>query len=423
MKRVVVTGLGVVAPCGIGKNEFWSNLLKGKSFVREDREMKELGIKSTVLARHDGFAPAEWFTSPEDIWLLEEDRFVQFGVLAGRQAMLDAGLMPLSEPERAGVISATAIGGTPTVSSTWERLTKRGTEELRYERCGSPLHHATASNFPGSVLMREFGMGGPCAALSTGCTAGLDALGLSFEHIQNGDASVMLAGASEAPLAKISYATLDAIGALSTAEGEPSTRSRPFDATRAGFVLGEGAAFLVLEELEHARARGANIACEILSFASVSNAFHMSDLPAEGQPMTKVIRRALAEAEIDLARIGYINAHGSSTPQNDIFETNAYKEIFGPRAYQIPVSSTKSMIGHSLSSASLMGVIAAIGAMKLSMIHPTVHLRSPDPRCDLDYVVDGPRNAKVDASLITASGFGGIHSATVLSTLEWSNVA
>jgi len=423
MKRVVITGIGVVAPCGVGRNEFWAQLLQGKSYVRRDDEMVELGIKSSVLARNDSFRPETWFAEAHDRWLLDEDRFVQFGVLAGRQAMQDARLLPpIADPEDAGIISATAIGGTPTVSATWEKLTQLGKVPLEYRPCGPALHHAASSNFPGSVIMREFGLEGPCAALSTGCTAGLDAIGLAFDHIRSGDASVMVAGASEAPLAKISYATLDAIGALSVAEGEPQTRSRPFDATRAGFVLGEGAAFLVLEELEHARRRGVSIYCEVLSFASVSNAFHMSDLPAEGQPMTKVIRSAIDGAAIDPRTVDYINAHGSSTAQNDIFETNAYKQIFGAHAYRIPISSTKSMIGHSLSSASVMGAVAAIGAIKLRMVHPTINLNHPDPACDLDYVPGVARSAQVDTTLITASGFGGIHSAAVFRKLGESYV-
>jgi minimal PKS ketosynthase (KS/KS alpha) len=418
MRRVVVTGIGVVAPCGIGANEFWRNLLAGRSFVRADAEMKSLGIKSCVLARNDAFEPREWFSKKADTWLLEEDRFVQFGVLAGRMAMQHAGFAgTVADAEDAGIITATAIGGTPTVSSAWEALTSRGAHTLRYEARGAALHHATASNFPGSVIMREYGMKGPCAALSTGCTAGLDAVGLAFDHIQSGDATLMVAGASEAPLAKISYATLDAIGALSVAEGEASTRSRPFDGKRAGFVLGEGAAMLVLEDFDRARRRGASIYAEVVSFGSVSNAFHMSDLPAAGQPMVRVIREALGRGSVDPASIDYINAHGSSTPQNDVFETNAYKEIFGQRAYEIPISSTKSMIGHSLSSASVMGAIAAIGAIKLSMIHPTINLKTADPLCDLDYVANTARSASVGSALVTASGFGGIHSAAIFRNL------
>ena len=422
-RRVVITGIGVVAPCGIGKEEFWEKLLQGKSSVRSDAEMEALGVRSTVLARNDEFRASDWFGAIEDRWLCEEDRFVQFGVLAGRLAMKDAGLEhPVNDGEDAGIISATAIGGTPTVSAAWEKLTERGTRPLKYAPLGAAVHHATASNFPGSVIMREYGLKGPCAALSTGCTAGLDALGMCFDHVQSGDAKIMVAGASEAPLAKISYATLDIIGALSVAEGPPATRSRPFDATRAGFVLGEGAAMLVLEDLEHATQRGATIYAEVLSYSSVSNAFHMSDLPSDGSPMLRVIRDAIEGARIDPKTVDYINAHGSSTPQNDIFETNAYKEIFGVHAYKIPISSTKSMIGHSLSSASLMGVIAAMGAMTLSKIHPTINLDHPDPRCDLDYVPGEARSASVRTTLVTASGFGGIHSAAVFRAVGGGHV-
>ncbi len=412
MKRVVITGIGVVAPNGIGKEEFWRNAAEGRSFIERDPEMEAMGTKSHVLCRIRGFDPSAFF--PNDECMLREDRFIQYGVASGMMAVQDAGVeLEREHLDEMGCITSTAIGGTPTVAAVWERLTEKGAHQLRYRAVGPTLAHATSSNYPGSYLMRRYGFGGICVALSTGCTAGLDALGLSFEVISSGDATVMLAGASEAPLANISYATLDAIGSLSVVDCEPSKASRPFDAKRAGFVLGEGAAALVLEELEHARERGAHIYAEVLAFSSFSNAYHMSDLPEHGEPMVKVLEAVLRLSRIDPAEIGYINAHGSSTPQNDIFETNAYKHVFKERAYQIPISSTKSLIGHSLSSASLMGVVAALGAIDRSIIHPTANLEFPDPQCDLDYVPNRRRCANVRAALVTASGFGGIHSAAV----------
>ncbi len=411
MQRVVVTGIGIVTPAGVGKDEFWANTLAGTSYIESDSEMRTIGTRSQVLSRARCFDPNRFFNDTGDRFLLMEDRFIQFAVAAGMLAVEDAGLkLEQEDPFEIGVITSTAIGGTPTVSAAWERFTARGTREFRYESLGAPLHHAICSNFPGSVLMRKYGLRGMCLALSTGCTAGIDAVGLSFDIIRSGDAQVIIAGASEAPLAPISYATLDVIGALSVFEGEPSKASRPFDAKRAGFVLGEGAGMLVLESLEHALKRGARIYAEVLSFASGSNAFHMSDLPEDGKPMIAVLRAALDQAKLAPNQIDYINAHGSSTPQNDVFETASYKEVFGQHAARVPISSTKSMVGHSLSAASVTGAIAALGAIQLSKIHPTINYEFPDEACDLDYVTEGARETPVRNAMVTASGFGGIHS-------------
>jgi 3-oxoacyl-(acyl-carrier-protein) synthase len=419
MNRVVITGIGVVAPAGIGKREFWRNTLAGKSFVEADSEMAALGVASRVLSRVHGFDARAVFYRDEDHYLHQEDRFIQFGVAAGDMAIRDAGLLVKQESsDGIGVITSTAIGGTPTVSAAWEHFTAKGKRPFKYESLGPALHHATSSNFPGSVLMRRHGMRGICAALSTGCTAGIDAIGLSFALIRSGEAKVMLAGASEAPLAPISYATLDAIGALSIFDGDASKSSRPFDAKRAGFVLGEGAGVIVLESYEHAMSRGARIYSELLSFATGSNAYHMSDLPANGEPMSVALRRALVDAAVLPDEIHYINAHGSSTPQNDVFETSSFKAVLGKHAHRIPISSTKSMIGHSLSAASVMGVIAALGAIELSMVPPTINYEFADPDCDLDYVTGGARPVDVGTALVTASGFGGIHSVLVLKKVD-----
>jgi minimal PKS ketosynthase (KS/KS alpha) len=410
---VVVTGIGVVAPNGIGKEDFWASAAAGRSYVEREPVMETIGTKSTVVSRIRRFDPERFFPGDED--MAKEDRFVQYGVAAGMLGVEDAALADgVERPEDVGCITATAIGGTPTVAATWERLTDEGRSPFRWEPVGPVFAHATCSNYPGALLMRKYGFQGISAALSTGCTAGVDALGLSYDVVRAGDAAAMVACAAEAPLANISYATLDVIGSLAVVDCEPRRASRPFDAKRAGFVLGEGAAAVVLEEREHALARGARVYAEVLSYASVGNAFHMSDLPADGAPMANVIALALRSAGVEPREIAYINAHGSSTPQNDIFETNAYKQVFGAHAYRIPISSTKSLIGHSLSSASLMGVAAALGAIEQSIVHPTANLEFPDPECDLDYVPNRCRRVEVRTALVTASGFGGIHSAVVL---------
>ncbi|MDN5603785.1 MAG: beta-ACP synthase, partial [Staphylococcus equorum] len=249
--------------------------------------------------------------------------------------------------------------------------------------------------------------------LSTGCTAGMDCLGLGFEEIKDGDLDVCLVGASEAPLVDFTYATLDVIGCLS--KNPAINASSPFSLKRNGFVISEGAAFLVLEEYNHAKNRGAHIYGEIEDFHTINNAEHMTNLKADGESMYNLLNVLLKNKS---KKIDYINAHGSSTKQNDLFETVAYKKFFGDEIYNIPVSSTKSMIGHSLSSASLFGCISAIMSINTSSIHPTINLNIPDEECDLNYVANNKIEKKVNTSLITASGFGGIHSGTIIKKVE-----
>jgi minimal PKS ketosynthase (KS/KS alpha) len=415
MKRVVVTGIGVIAPNGVGKDRFWEQLFAGKSYIKQDSSMVEMGINSTVNCSLEEFDILQIIEGPLGEYLKTQDRFIQFGVGAGLLAAADAGFTSgqAANPD-IGLIFSSAIGGTPTVQKMFEEMSANGSHEIRHVPVGDKFYNSGMFNYPATLLAHHFGFQNLCTSLSTGCTAGIDAMGMSYETIRLGEAKVMLAGASEAPLTELTYATLDVIGSLSVAQGDPATASRPFDKTRAGFVIGEGSGVIVLEELGHALERKAHIYGEILSYASVNNAFHMTDLQSNGDSMAAVIERVLHEGEVRPETIDYINAHGSSTPQNDIFETNAYKKIFGDYAYQIPISSTKSMIGHSLSSASLMGVIAVLGGIEHSRVHPTANLSNPDEQCDLNYVPHTAIDHPINRALITASGFGGIHSASVI---------
>ncbi len=415
MNRVVITGIGVVAPCGIGKEAFWSGVESGRSYIRHDAGMASLGFESTVLSRLDDFDIYDFGQLSEFPGLAAMDRYVQFGVIAGVQALQDAGLMEANpSADESGVLFSSAIGGTATVNQIMAGLSAGGMRTFEYHPVGPELYEAGMFNVPAILLAEKYGLGGPAFSLSTGCTAGIDTVGLCFEMIQTGDARIMLAGASEAPLVPHAFATLDVIKALAKADPEaPEKSSRPFDAKRNGFVLGEGAAVLVLEEESHAQARGVPIYGEVLSFSSVNNAYHMTDLHAHALDYSTVINRVLLQAGVSTAEVDYINAHGSSTPQNDLFETNSFKRVFGERAYSIPISATKSMIGHSLSAASTMGIIAALGAFTRSVIHPTANYTFPDPDCDLDYVPNVARRQAVNTALVTASGFGGIHSAAI----------
>lgn len=420
MKRVAITGIGIIAPNGLDKETYWDNLFSGESYIEEDPVMVKMGIKATVNCRVKNFNLENFIVKGELLeHLKQQDRFIQMGVAAGTMAIEDAGFDKDSiNGEDFGVIFTSAIGGTPMIQRVFEDLSEHGKKKVCYKPVGDHFYNAGMVNYPAVLLAHEYGFKNICTSISTGCTGGIDSIGMSFDAIRFGEAKVMLAGASEAPMTDITYATLDVIGALCVADGEPSTRSRPFDKKRAGFVIGEGSGCLILEELEHALERRANIYGEIVSYSSINNAFHMTDLLGEGGSLAKAIEMALEKIDASPDSIDYINAHGSSTQQNDLFETNAFKLALGESAYKIPISSTKSMIGHSLSSASTMGFTAAIGSIKYSKVHPTANLVTPDEACDLDYVPKKARKHKVNRAMVTASGFGGIHSVGILDAFQ-----
>jgi len=418
MNRAVITGLGIVAPNGVTVESFWDNVAAGRVMLEDEPLMAALGLKCHGTARCHDFSPAML----DDDEILKEanglSRFVQLGAAAARQAMYDAGLPPTSEPSDGGVIFASAVGGAPEMQLVYEELTRGGTSPIEPALLPPSTYDGIFLDALPALFARRHHLTGPTAVLTTGCTAGLDALGLAVDLVRHGDAPFVLAGAGESPLNGISYATLDVIGCLSRTDGPVSRASRPFDATRAGFVISEGAAFVVIENADHAADRGAKPYAEVLGWASTSNAHHMTDLLPGGKSMESTLQLALTDAATPASAIDYINAHGSSTPQNDLFETNAIKNVFGDLASTIPISSLKSMIGHSLSSASLAAAVATIGAMNRGVIPPTANYVTPDPECDLDYVVDGARSQAVGTALVMASGFGGIHTAAVLKGLR-----
>lgn len=421
MKRVVVTGIGIVAPGGVGKEAYWGNILSGRSFSRRDPDIEALGLGSKVLCRADDFRLEDHFEGREHEEMLAQDRFVQMGVAAGKMAIEEAGLASgAPHPEDAGVIFSSTAGGYRMASELFELLTDKGEHAARYREIDERFYNAATYSYPGTLLMRRYGFQGVTTALSTGCTAGLDALGLCFELVHTGDASIMVAGVSEAPLTPLMYALLTSLGCLSTVDCEPEKASRPFDARRMGFVIGEASAALVLEDLDHALARGAPILAEVLGYASLNSAFHMFDLQEHGKPMARAIEAVLASAGVGRDEIDYINPHGTSTPQNDLFETNAIKLVFGERAHRVPISSTKSMVGHALAASNLLGAIATIGGMRRSMIPPTINHEVPDPKCDLDYVPNHARPGDIRTALVISSGFGGLHSAAIFRKHEGS---
>jgi 3-oxoacyl-(acyl-carrier-protein) synthase len=417
MRRVVISGLGVVSPVGIGKEVFWPNLLKGVSGAIALDQVTccslfghhEFGAQ--VVCEASDFDPATHHVpSPYQ----SADRSIQFAFAAAHEAFHDALLDQSSwEPSRAGIALATAICGTQTLDLEFTKATNSGQESFHAEGVSPYLYLAAMGNSAALAVGAHYGFQGECTTLSTGCIGGLDAISYAYESISYGDYDVMLAGASEAPITPITIAAFDIINCLSH-HTEPKTASRPFSVDRDGFVLSEGSGIVVLEELEHALARQAPIYAEITGCDITEHAVHMTDMSPEGRDLARAMNGALRNAHLSPHDIDFVNAHGTSTPQNDYYETLAVKASLGEHAYTIPVNSTKSMLGHALAAASAVEVVACAMSMQSQRIHPTINLDNPDPRCDLDYVPHSSRPYTIQKLLTTASGFSGLHAAMVI---------
>ncbi len=412
-RRVVVTGVGVIAPNGVGNEACWQGMINGVSGIKRVTEFDVSQFNTKIAAQARNFDPLKLGLSIEEV--LRMDRYVQFAMVASRMALEDARInLNKVNKERMGVSLANAICGTKYMEEEFALVTNSGKEPIDPAGVRPDLYDASMFNTPSSEVSAKYGLMGICNTISTGCTAGTDAVGFSLEAIQDGDADIMVTGASEAPVTPITFGAFDVVNVLSTLNEEPEKASRPFDAKRNGFVISEGCGILVLEELNHALNRGARIYCEILGFGTTCNAYHMTDLPAEGEAMSDSIRLALEDSGVTPKELDYINAHGSSTKQNDVFETNAYKSSLGEYAYKIPISSLKSMIGHPLAAAN--AVELAIGSLifERNILPPTINQEFPDPECDLDYIPNVARKKKIDCMLKTSSGFSGVHSSMVL---------
>ena len=411
-RRVVVTGIGVISPNGVGKEACWDGMINGRSAIRRVTEFDVSMFNTKIAAQVRDFDPLkQGLTRAEAVRM---DRYVQFAVCAAKEAIEDSGLdLKKVNRERMGVSLANAICGTKYMEEEFALVTDSGKNPIDPTIVRPDLYDASMFNTPSSEIAAKYGLMGVCNTISTGCTAGTDAVGFSLESILDGDVDVMVTGASEAPITPITFGAFDTVNVLSALNDDPAKASRPFDAKRNGFVISEGCGILVVEELEHAKKRGAKIYCEIIGFGTTCNAFHMTDLPPEGDAKAACIRLALEDAGVKPTDIDYINAHGSSTRQNDVFETNAYKMVFGDYAYKIPISSLKSMIGHPLAAAN--GIELAIGSLifERNILPPTINQENPDPQCDLDYIPNVARKKKINCMLKTSSGFSGIHSAMV----------
>ncbi|MGF1428682.1 beta-ketoacyl-[acyl-carrier-protein] synthase family protein [Kitasatospora sp. LaBMicrA B282] len=420
-RRVVITGIEVIAPGGVGKEKFWNLLSEGRTATRGITFFDPTPFRSRVAAEAD-FDPYAHGLSPQQVRRL--DRAAQFAVVASRGAVADSGIeLSAYAPHRIGVTVGSAVGATMGLDEEYRVVSDGGRLDVVDHTYAVPhlYNHMMPSSFATEVAW-AVGAEGPSTVVSTGCTSGIDSVGYAVELVREGSADVVIAGSSDAPISPITMACFDAIKATTPRYDEPERASRPFDATRNGFVLGEGTAFFVLEELESARKRGAHIYAEIAGYATRSNAYHMTGLRPDGLEMAEAIERALDEARMNGDAIDYINAHGSGTKQNDRHETAAFKRTLGDHAYRTPVSSIKSMVGHSLGAIGSIEIAASALAMEYDVVPPTANLHTPDPECDLDYVPVTARDQVVDAVLTVGSGFGGFQSAMVLANPERSLV-
>jgi beta-ketoacyl-acyl-carrier-protein synthase II len=421
-RRVVITGLGVVAPNGIGKEDFWSACISGRSGIRHVTHFDASPLPTRIAGEVANFEPEALGITRE--LALYTDRNTQFALAAANLALQDAGLSnELSEAVRdqMGVYIGSAMASITAGEELWVQLTQHGAHPPQYSTNSMFPVPVTVllTHAPAAAIAAHYQLHGPCMVIATGCSAGADAIGEAFWAIQEGQSDRMLAGGADSAISYGGFAAFCVLGAMSTRNEEPERASCPYDRRRDGFVMGEGAGVLVLEERERALERNAHIYAEIIAFVSNSNSHHMTALPPDGAPLQQLIRQVLDEAEIIPAQLGYINSHGSSTPTNDSVETAAYKAVLGEHAYRIPISSTKSMIGHTQGAASAIETVVTALVLERQVIPPTINQEYPDPLCDLDYVPNVARRASIDVALTHSSGFGGVNNGLILSRADW----
>ena len=407
---MVVTGLGTVASLGHNVSDLWSSLLAGRSGVKRVSLFDPSPYASQIGAEVTDWDAAQ-FIDPKEA--RRNDRYTHFGLVAAKQAFVDASLdMAREDADRVGVMIGSGIGGMYTYESQLKVLAERGPRRI------SPFTiPALIGNICSGLFAIEIGARGPNFGVVSACATGTHALGEAAHAIRRGDVDVMIAGGSEAAITPFAYASFCAMKAMSTRNDDPSRASRPFDLQRDGFVMGEGAGVLVLESLEHARARGARIYCELAGYAATCDAYHITQPDPEGKGLSMAMRRALASAGIGPENIDYINAHGTSTPYNDKFETLAIKRVFGEHARRVAISSTKSMTGHLLGAAGGLESVISVKTIQTGSVPPTINLHEADPDCDLDYVPNQARSLKVRTVLSNNLGFGGQNASIVFRSI------
>ncbi|MBS1241996.1 MAG: 3-oxoacyl-[acyl-carrier-protein] synthase 2 [Gemmatimonadetes bacterium] len=401
-RRVVITGIGPVTPTGIGREAFWDGLRAQRSAVRTITRFDPSQFRTHVAGEVDDFDAADW-VGPKRAKRM--DRCSQFTMAAARLALADAGLdLSAEDPDRAGAMMGTALGGVSFAEEQHGRFVREGLRGVDPGLALTVFAGAASCN-----LAIEFGLCGPNLTNGMSCASGAIAIGDAFRAIHRGEADLMLAGGSEAPLAPLTFGAFAIIRAMSTRNGDPATASRPFDRERDGFVMAEGATILVLEERGRALARGAPIYLEICGFGSTNDAHHMTAPRPDGRQSARAMRLALAEAGVGPTEVGYINAHGSSTPLNDSTETLAIHQVFGDHAGRLMVSGTKGYYGHALGASGAFEAAICALASQRRWLPPTVNLRIPDPACDLDYLPGDGREADPEYLLSNSFGFGGIN--------------
>lgn len=413
MRRVVITGIGVVSPIGNNVNDFWQNLVAGKSGIDtiSSFDPDKYGLTVKIAAEVKNFNPEDYFDKKD---AQKFSDFIKFAYAAAMEAMKDADLENANiDKDRVGVIVGTGIGGLKDIEEQHDILNEKGARRV------SPFFIPYGiANMASGIIAIKYGFRGPNYCVVSACATGNHSIGDAFRIIQKGDADIMIAGGTESAITPLGIAGFASLKALSTRNDEPQKASRPFDKDRDGFVMGEGAGILILEEYEHAKKRGAKIYAEIKGYAATDDAFHVTAPCSDGEGAAMCMRLALKDASLNPEDIDYINAHGTSTPLNDKIETLAIKKVFKDHAYKLKISSNKSMIGHLLGAASAVEAVASVKTIETGIIPPTINLENPDPECDLDYVPNKAIQYDVRNVLSNSFGFGGTNACIILSKVD-----
>lgn len=406
-RRVVITGMGVVTPIGNDVDTFWRNLQNGVSGIGRIQAFDTTAYDCQIAGEVRDFEPKDFFTNPKDV--RRTDRYTHFAMAAAKMAMQDCGIdLEKVDRHRFGAIISSGIGGLKTLEDQYTVLLTKGPS--RVSAFTIPM---LISNMASGLISMEYGLHGPNLCIVTACATSNNAIGESWRIIKFGDADIFLAGGSEASIIPIGLAGFSSMKALSTRNDEPQRASRPFDRDRDGFVMGEGAGVVVVEELEHAKARGAKIYCELTGYGLSADAYHMTAPPADGGGAARAMQIALEHAKTRPDQVDYVNAHATSTGLGDISETHALKTVFGENAGKVSISATKSMTGHLLGGAGAVEMAACALAIRDSVIPPTINLENPDPECDLDYTANVAKQKKVRVAVNNSFGFGG-HNASLV---------
>jgi 3-oxoacyl-[acyl-carrier-protein] synthase II len=405
-KRVVVTGIGMITPVGLDTETSWESLINGKSGIGPITQFDDKAIPTQIAGEIHGF-DAEKYIEPKEIKKM--DRFIHLAIAASQMAMDDSGLNITPENAgRVGVMVSAGMGGLPAIERVHDAYREKG-----YRRITPFFIPMTIINEAAGILSIRFGAKGPNLSVVTACATGTHSIGEAFKTIQRGDADAVIAGGTESCICPLGVGGFNAMKALSTRNSEPQRASRPFDAERDGFVMGEGSGVVILEDMESAMKRGAKIYAEVVGYGLSGDAYHMTTPAPNGEGAARCMKMAINDAGIAPAEMGYINAHGTSTKYNDEYETMGIKSVFGDHAYKIPASSTKSMTGHLLGAAGGVEAVISVLALDRGILPPTINLENPDPECDLDYIPHTARKVQVDVAMSNSFGFGGTNACLV----------